>query len=406
MPSLSPGFSRAAMYLPASTPPLKLFVATTDDLPFQVGMSLSIRTIFTPALIAFLSAGTTAGLVGAIAIPLTPGGDHVLDRRDLAGVVGRALTLREHDLRSRRRLVELLRAVLEREVEADRELRDHSELDDAVRVRRTGRPRCRTAAARRRCTGSLRPRTLRSRDVISTLLVPPYEFSIDGRRARNRSGRPARAARLDHDPRRQPPLSPHLPRSTRRSAVRASREAGSSPTLRPRRMTTTRFAISITWSSACEITITALPSSRSLRIRSSTLSRLAHAERGRRLVEDDDVRRERRGAADGHRLALAARHQPDRIVEPRQRHLQPIEHLAGRFRHRRLRSTRSDRRQPAGRRELAPGVEVVARLQVVEEREILVDGLDSERARIGRRVDRHRRAVHLDRAARRGGARR
>jgi len=72
MPSLSPAFSLAAMYLPASTPPLKLFVATTDDLPFHVGMSLSISTILTPALIAFFSAGTTAGLVGAMAIPLTP----------------------------------------------------------------------------------------------------------------------------------------------------------------------------------------------------------------------------------------------------------------------------------------------------------------------------------------------
>ena len=49
-----------------------MFVATTDDLPFQLGMSLSIRTILTPAFSAALSAGTTAGLVGAIAIPFTP----------------------------------------------------------------------------------------------------------------------------------------------------------------------------------------------------------------------------------------------------------------------------------------------------------------------------------------------
>ena len=51
---------------------MKLFVATTELFFFQVGMSLSIRTTLTPALIALSSAADTAGLVGVIAMPLTP----------------------------------------------------------------------------------------------------------------------------------------------------------------------------------------------------------------------------------------------------------------------------------------------------------------------------------------------
>ena len=72
MPSVSPAFSFVARNLPASTPPLKLFVATTDVLPFHEGMSLSISTILTPAFRALLRAGTTAALVGVIAMPFTP----------------------------------------------------------------------------------------------------------------------------------------------------------------------------------------------------------------------------------------------------------------------------------------------------------------------------------------------
>ena len=72
MPSVSPAFSFVARNLPASTPPLRLFVATTDVLPFHEGMSLSISTTLTPAFRALLRAGTTAALVGVIAMPFTP----------------------------------------------------------------------------------------------------------------------------------------------------------------------------------------------------------------------------------------------------------------------------------------------------------------------------------------------
>ena len=69
---MSPAFSLVARYLPASVPPLRLFVATTAVFRFQAGMSLSMRTTFTPFLIALSSSFDTAGLVGVIAMPLTP----------------------------------------------------------------------------------------------------------------------------------------------------------------------------------------------------------------------------------------------------------------------------------------------------------------------------------------------
>ena len=78
--------------------------------------------------------------------PFHSGRDHVLDRGDLTRVVGRALPLREHDRGAGSLLVELLCAVLQGEVEAHRELRDHPELHHRLRVRCAVRL-CRCAAA-------------------------------------------------------------------------------------------------------------------------------------------------------------------------------------------------------------------------------------------------------------------
>ena len=72
MPSVSPALSFPASHLPARTPPLRLFVATTDVFCFHVGRSLSISTTLTPLLTAFVRAGITAALVGVIAMPFTP----------------------------------------------------------------------------------------------------------------------------------------------------------------------------------------------------------------------------------------------------------------------------------------------------------------------------------------------
>ena len=72
IPSVSPAFSLPASHFPASTPPFRLFVATTDVFLVHEGRSLSISTTLTPALTARFNAGITAALVGVIAIPFTP----------------------------------------------------------------------------------------------------------------------------------------------------------------------------------------------------------------------------------------------------------------------------------------------------------------------------------------------
>ncbi len=71
-PIFPPGLRLAASQVPASLPPCRLSVATTGDLPFQSGMSLSIRTTLIPASTAFCSSVWRFGLVGVMAIPFTP----------------------------------------------------------------------------------------------------------------------------------------------------------------------------------------------------------------------------------------------------------------------------------------------------------------------------------------------
>jgi hypothetical protein len=46
------------------------------------------------------------------------------------------------------------------------------------------------------------------------------------------------------------------------------------------------------------------------------LGHLPHADRGRGLVHEDDLRVGEPGAGDRHRLALAARHLPDHVARP------------------------------------------------------------------------------------------
>ena len=82
------------------------------------------------------------------------------------------------------------------------------------------------------------------------------------------------------------------------------------------------------------MTMTAWPSARRRQDQVEDTARLAQAERGRRFVEDDDLRRERGGPGDGDRLALPARHQADGGRAIGQRHLQAIEDVDGRVGHR------------------------------------------------------------------------
>src|SRR4029453_18953141 len=54
-------------------------------------------------------------------------------------------------------------------------------------------------------------------------------------------------------------------------------------------------------------------------------ARLAYTERSRWLVENHDLRRERRGSTDGDCLSLPTRHEPDRGVEIGKPDLEPLE---------------------------------------------------------------------------------
>src|SRR2546430_4420701 len=124
---------------------------------------------------------------------------------------------------------------------------------------------------------------------------------------------------------------------------------------------------------------------------------LAQPECGGRLVEDDDLRGERGGPRNRDGLPLPAGHQADRRARIRYAHLQATQHLRGRVHHRAPAQDPDPARQPGRPGLFAPGVEVRGQVEVVEEREILVHGLDPERPGGGRRVDQYGLAGHLDR---------
>src|SRR5262245_33335678 len=110
------------------------------------------------------------------------------------------------------------------------------------------------------------------------------------------------------------------------------------------------------------------------------LGDLAHRDRRGRLVHQDDLRVGEPRPRDGHRLALAPRHVADDIARARLR-LQLDEQLRGAPAHR-LPVEHAQRPDPA--RELPPHEDVDGGRQVVAERQVLVDDLDSALARLGR----------------------
>ena len=123
-----------------------------------------------------------------------------------------------------------------------------------------------------------------------------------------------------------------------------SRVGSSSPTFRPRRMTTARSAMSMTWSSACEIDDHGVVRGPQADDEVQDAARLPDAECRGRLVEDHHVRGERRRPSDGHRLTLPAGHQPDRVRHVRHPDLEPLDQLAGVAPHRRA----IEQAQPGG----------------------------------------------------------
>ena len=121
---------------------------------------------------------------------------------------------------------------------------------------------------------------------------------------------------------------------------------------------------------------------------------LRDAERGRRLVEDDEPRVPHHGAGDRDRLALAAGERRDRLADRADRRDGEALHRLGRpLLHLGLLEPLEDVVR------LAAEVHVLDDVEVVAQREILVDDLDPELRRVLRAVDRDRLAVEEDLAA-------
>ena len=114
------------------------------------------------------------------------------------------------------------------------------------------------------------------------------------------------------------------------------------------------------------------------------LALLGHAERRGRLVHDQDLGLPVDRAADRDRLALAARERAHRLVElaGRQLDLEGLQHLARRLAHAPAIDRRQDAQAPDAR--FAPQENVGADVQIVGQRQVLIDRLDAERARLAR----------------------
>ena len=124
------------------------------------------------------------------------------------------------------------------------------------------------------------------------------------------------------------------------------------------------------------------------------LLRLRDAERGGRLVEDHEPRVPHHRAGDGDGLPLAARQGRDRLPDRAdRRHGEALHRLRGLGLHHRL----LEPVQPVAG--LAAEVHVLDDVEVVAEREVLVDDLDPELGGVLRAVDVHRLAVDDDLAA-------
>ena len=107
---------------------------------------------------------------------------------------------------------------------------------------------------------------------------------------------------------------------------------------------------------------------------------LGHAQRGGRLVEDHELGVPQHGAGDRHRLALTARERGDALAQRVQRpHRQRLQRLPRPLLHLGL-----VEREPG--LQLAPEEHVVDDVEVVAQREVLVDDLDAERVGVLRAV--------------------
>ena len=159
-------------------------------------------------------------------------------------------------------------------------------------------------------------------------------------------------------------------------ALAVERRIASWATIRPRCRTAIRSATSNTSLRLCEMTITARPWSLQPPDQVEHHRGLGDAERGRRLVEHHQLRVPHHGLGDGDRLALAAGERRDGLADRAHRgHPQAREGLA------RPRAPCVLVQQPRAR-PLPAEEHVLDDVEVVGEREVLVDGLDPERGRV------------------------
>ncbi len=129
-------------------------------------------------------------------------------------------------------------------------------------------------------------------------------------------------------------------------------------------------------------------------IRSSTISRLGDAERGGRLVHDHQLGVANQRLGDGDRLTLPAGQRGDRLAD--RAHSRDT---AGRSTSRRAAISIASSSSSGASQQLVPEEHVLDDVQVVAEREVLVDRLDAERLGITRAVEVDRLAVPEDLAA-------
>ena len=139
-----------------------------------------------------------------------------------------------------------------------------------------------------------------------------------------------------------------------------------------------------------------MPSALSCLMSSPTCAVSCGPERRGRLVHDQDAGVEVDGARDGDRLALAAGERLHRLLEAAEVGVEAAHHLAALGLHRDV-----VERAPAGA-QLAAEIEVGGGIDIVGERQRLVDRLDAERLGVARVVDLDLLAVDEDR--RRGRA--
>ncbi len=126
--------------------------------------------------------------------------------------------------------------------------------------------------------------------------------------------------------------------------------------------------------------------------------RLLHPQRRRRLVHDGELGVKRRGACDGDALALATRHVADRVHDVGDLHPGLDQPLKGRLAHR-LPVEHPERAEPVEPGLFTSEKQVRRHVEIVGQREVLVDGLDPRLARFQRAFERYPLAVEDDLAA-------